>query len=96
MAIAVERSKAYADTLAKEAPDVAREVEARRERDAAERAAAEQRRDSISASAQSRAALIDAAALAAVANVRTRETARVVEQLASSPDTVAQQPRDSA
>lgn len=95
MAIAVERSKAYADALAKEAPDVAREVEARREQDAAERAAAEQRRDSISASAQSRAALIDAAALAAVANVRTRETARVVEQLASSPDTATQQLRDA-
>lgn len=95
MVIAVERSKTYADTLAKEAPDVAREIEARRERDAAERATAEQHRDSISASAQSRAALIDAATLAAVANVRTRETARVVEQLAGSPDTATQQLRDA-
>ena len=51
MAIAVERSKGYADTLAKEAPDVAREVETRRERDAAERAAAKQRRDQFTQAA---------------------------------------------
>jgi hypothetical protein len=95
MVIAADRSKAYGEALAKEAPDVAREVEGRRERDAAERAAAEQRKDSISAAAQSRAILIDAAALAAVANVRTRETARVVEQLASSPATATQQLRDA-
>lgn len=95
MAIAIKRSKVYAETLTMEAPDVAREIESRREREAAERAAAEQRKDSISAAAQSRAALIDAAALAAVANVRTRETARVVEQLASSPGTATQQLRDA-
>lgn len=95
MVIAAERNQAYADTLGKEAPDVAREVEARRERDAAERSAATQRSASISAAAQSRAALIDAAALAAVANIRTRETARVVQQLASSPDTATQPLRDA-
>ena len=95
MAIAVERSQAYRETLAKDTPDVAREIEARRERDAAERAAAEQRKENISTAAQSRAALIDAAALAAVANVRTRETARVVEQLARSPDTATPQLRDA-
>lgn len=95
MAFSAERSKAYEEALKKEAPDVAREVEARRERDAAERAAAEQRRTDIGAAAQSRAALIDAAALAAVANVRTRETARVVEQLARSPDSATQQLRDA-
>ena len=95
MAIAVERSKVYGETLAKEAPDVAREVEARRDRDAAERAVAEQRKDHVSAAARSRAALIDAASLAAVANVRTRETARVVKQLADAPDTATQQLRDA-
>lgn len=95
MAIAAERSKAYAETLAKEASDVAREVEARREREAAERAAADLHKGSVIAAAQSRAALIDAAALAAVASVRARETARVVEQLAGSPDIASQQMRDA-
>lgn len=95
MAIAAERSKAYAETLAKEAPDVAREVEARREREATERAAAEQHKENVSAAAQSRAALIDAAALAAVASMRARETARVVEQLAGSPDFAPQPLRDA-
>ena len=95
MAISVERNKTYAETLAKEAPDVLREVESRQAHEAAERAAAEQRKENINATALSRAALIDAAALAAVANTRTRETARVVEQLASSPDTATQQLRDA-
>lgn len=95
MAIAAERSNAYAETLAKEAPDVAREVAARREREAAERAAVEQHKESVSAAARSRAALIDAAALAAVASVRVRETARVAERLATSPDVVPQQLRDA-
>ena len=93
MAVAVERSHAYGEALAKQAPDVAREVQARGERNATERAAAEQRQDSINAAAQSRAALIDAAALAALANIRTRETARVVEQLAGSPHTATRQLR---
>lgn len=95
MAIAATRNKVYAEALATEAPDVAREVEARREREAAERAAAEQRRESITAAAQSRAALIDAAALAAVSNARARETARMVELLAASPDTTTEQLRDA-
>ncbi len=95
MAIAAERSKPYADTLAKEAPEIAREVEQRREREAAEKAAAERRQELLSAEAKSRATLIDAAALAAVAAVRTRETARVVELLASAPDTATQQLRDA-
>jgi hypothetical protein len=71
--------------------ELAKQDEARRERDAA----AEQRRGSISAAAQSRATLIDSAALAALANVRTRETARVAAQLASSPDAAMQQLRDA-
>ncbi|MDR7380422.1 hypothetical protein J2X19_005129 [Rhodoferax ferrireducens] len=95
MAIAAERNKAYTETLAKEAPDVVREVETRRAHEAAERAAAEQRKENIRAAALSRAALIDAAALAAMANTRARETVRVVEQLASSPDTATQQLRDA-
>lgn len=95
MVLSAQRSQTYGQTLAKEAPDVAREVEARRERDAAERAAVERRQDDIRAAAQSRAALIDAAALAAVANVRARETARVVEQLASSPDSTTPQLREA-
>ncbi|MBC7602695.1 MAG: hypothetical protein H7255_08560 [Ramlibacter sp.] len=95
MVIAADRSKAYGIALAKDAPDVAREVEARRERDAADRAAVEQRKGNLSAAVQARAALIDAAALAAVANVRKRETARAVEQLAGSPDTATQQLRDA-
>lgn len=95
MAIAAERSKAYADALAKDAPEIAREVEARREREAAEKAAAEKRQELLSAEAKSRATLIDAAALAAVAAVRSRETAKVVELLASAPDTATQQLRDA-
>lgn len=95
MALAADRSQVYRDTLAAEAPGVAREVEALRERDAATRASAEQQQDRISAAAQSRATLVDAAALAAVAHVRARETARVVEQLAGNPDTATQQLRDA-
>lgn len=95
MAVAVQHSKAYGDALANAAPEVAREVEARRIQDAAEKAAAEQRRESLAAAAQSRSALIDAAALASVAAVRTRETARVVYELASSPDTATQQLREA-
>ena len=71
--------------------ELAKQDEARRERDAA----AEQRKESINAAAQSRATLIDAAALAALASVRTRETARVAAQLASSPDAATQQLRDA-
>lgn len=95
MAVAIQHSKAYSEALTKTAPETSREVEARREQDAAEKAAADQRRENIGAAAQSRSALIDAAALAAVAAVRSRETARVVEQLASSPDTATQQLRDA-
>lgn len=95
MAVAMQHSKAYSETLTKEAPDVARDVEARRAQEAADRAAADMRRDNIGAAAQSRSALIDAAALAAVATIRTRETARVVERLASAPETSTQQLRDA-
>lgn len=94
MGVSMQHSKAYSEALTKEAPDVARDVEARREKEAAERAAADQRRDNIGAAAQSRSALIDAAALAAVAAVRSRETARVVDELARSPETT-QQLRDA-
>lgn len=95
MVVATQNSKAYSEALTKEAPDVAREVEARRAQDAADRAAADSRRDAIGAAAQSRSALIDAAALAAVATVRTRETARAVEQLANTPETSTQELREA-
>ena len=95
MAVAASNSKVYSEVLAKEAPEVSREVEGRRERDAAERFASEQRKADMGASAQSRASLIDAAALAAVANIRARETAKVVEQLASSPSTATPQLREA-
>nr|WP_317623844.1 LPD7 domain-containing protein [Acidovorax sp. SUPP3334]BDH38353.1 hypothetical protein AVHM3334_23140 [Acidovorax sp. SUPP3334] len=95
MAIAMEHSKDYSEALAKETPELAREIAAQKDRDAAERVAAERHREIVSADAKSRAALIDAAAMAAVANIRSRETARVVEQLASSPITATQQLRDA-
>lgn len=95
MATSMQSSKAYSASLQEKAPDVAAEVEAQRTKDSAERAATEQRKDNIAAAAQSRSALIDAAALAAVASVRERETARVVEQLAGAPDTSTQQLRDA-
>lgn len=95
MATSMQSSKAYSESLSKQSPDVATEVEAQRAKDAAERAAADQRRDNIAAAAQSRSTLIDAAALAAVAAVRSRETARVVEQLAAAPETSTQQLRDA-
>lgn len=90
MAVAAERNKSYAQVLAQEAPEVAREVEARRDQLAAERAATELRKDGLSAAAQARASLIEAAAVAAVAAVRTRETARVAEQLTRRADAPAQ------
>ncbi|MGP3508421.1 hypothetical protein L0936_19470 [Paracidovorax citrulli] len=95
MAVSMEHSKTYSDALAKEAPEVAREVAVQRERDAAEREASERHREIVAADAKARAALIDAAALAAVANIRTRETARVVEQLAASPSSATEQLREA-
>jgi hypothetical protein len=95
MVTRAERNAAYADTLTQEGPDVAREVEERRGREASERAAAERHQEIVSADTKTRAALIDAAALANLAKIRARETARVVEKLAGSPDTATQQLRDA-
>jgi hypothetical protein len=58
-------------------------------------AARQERKEQIEAADKSRAAVIDAAALAALATVRSRETAKVVEQLAISPDTPTREMREA-
>ncbi|RRS01177.1 hypothetical protein EIP75_21620 [Aquabacterium soli] len=98
-------SPEYADELKKRSPVIAdaakaiNEERARVEREASERAAAEQRQaaaDQRNAAAdKTRETLIDAAGLAAVAAIRARQSAQVVEQLAKSPDTATQQLREA-
>lgn len=65
------------------------------EHEAAAQAARQQRQDDIAAAAKSREASIKAAALAALGDARARETARVVEQLAGSPETATRELREA-
>jgi hypothetical protein len=90
----VRASPEYADELKKRSPSISEAARALNdERAKQERESAQQAH--IAASNQARMAVLDAAALAAVAAVRTRETVRVVDQLASAPDTATQQLRDA-
>lgn len=94
-AIAVSRSPAYAEALAKESPELAREVEARRERDEAARLAIEKQRENIDAAQRSRSTVLDSAALAAVAAVRATESARVARELGTDPGRATQERIDA-
>jgi len=93
MALASRTSKVYAETLVNETPQAAKEVQANAEQEAARQEAARQHQDRASASAQTRAALIDAAAIAALATVRSRETAKAAMALAT--DAPSQQRRQA-
>jgi Large polyvalent protein-associated domain 7 len=94
-------SPQYADALKKRSPalaDAARalnEARAKAEQQAAAQASESQRKTALAARDSVRQSTIDAAALASVAIVRSRETARVVDQLLRSPDTATQQLRDA-
>lgn len=99
----VRASPEYAAELKKRSPAISDAVVAlNTERDKQEREAAQQ--TNHAASDQARMAALDLAALAAVASVRARETARVVDQLAhasesseppDAPDTATQRLRDA-
>jgi hypothetical protein len=94
-------SPQYADELKKRSPalaDSARELNEARakvEFEAVALSAEGQRKTEIAARDGVRQSTIDAAALASLATVRARETARVVDQLLQSPDTATQQLRDA-
>lgn len=94
-------SPTYADAIKSRSPNLAdaarayAEERAKVEREAQLRVKEQQRQEELSAAAKSREALLDAAALAAVAAARSRETAKVVEQLASAPDTSTEQLREA-
>lgn len=94
-------SPQYADEMKKRSPalaDSANELNLARkkiEKDLAAKAAEEQQRTELAARASVRQSTLDAAGMAALATVRARETARVVDQLASSPDASTQQLRDA-
>lgn len=91
----------YAEELKKRSPvlaDAATELNQARskvEQEAAIQRANEQRRNDLAAQDGVRRATIDAASLASVAAIRSRETARVVELLLKSPDTSTQQLLDA-
>lgn len=97
----VRVSPEYAEELKKRSPviaDAARalnEERAKVEREAAALRAQQDQQAKIDSAKETRSLLIDAAALAVVAALRGRETAKVVERLAISPDTTTQQLRDA-
>ncbi len=97
----VRFSAEYADELKKRSPplaDAARALNEERgkiERQAALQAADQQRQTNVAAAAQTRQSLVEAAALATLASIRAKETARVAEQLATTPDASTQEPRNA-
>jgi Large polyvalent protein-associated domain 7 len=94
-------SPMYAEELKKRSPAIAEsarelnEARAKIEQDLAVQAAEAQRKLDLAAREGVRQSTLDAAAMASLAAIRARETARVVEQLLKSPDTSTQQLRDA-
>lgn len=90
----VRASPEYAAELEKRSPAISDAVVTlNSERDKQEREAAQQ--VNHAASDQARLAALDLAALATLATVRARETARVVDRLANASETATQQLRDA-
>lgn len=94
-------SPQYAEEIKKRSPaiaDAAMELNqgrAKIEQEAAAQLADNQRKTDLAASNSVRQSAINAASLASVATLRSRETARVVESLLKSPETSTQQLRDA-
>jgi hypothetical protein len=101
----VRASPEYAGALKKRSPVLAEavlDINAKREAEQLERArqsteqtAQAQRSGERSAASKTRETLIDASSLAALANLRATQTARVVEQLASRPETSTKELREA-
>lgn len=101
----VRASPEYAEALKKRSPVLAeavQDINAKREaeqleraRQATEQTAEAQRSGERSAANKTRETLVDASSLAALANLRATQTARVVEQLASRPETSTQELREA-
>lgn len=94
-------SSQYAEEIKKRSPAIAdssrqiNEARAKIDQDVGLQAAENQRKLDSSARDGVRQSTLDAAAMASLATVRARETARVVDQLLKSPDTTTQQLRDA-
>jgi hypothetical protein len=97
----VRASPEYAEEIKKRSPvlaDAARDINAKRDAEQADRArqsAEAQRSGELAAASKTREALLDAASMATLANVRAKQTASLVEKLANTPATSTKELREA-
>lgn len=97
----VRASPDYAEEIKKRSPvlaEAARDINAKRDAEQADRArqsAEAQRSGELAAASKTREALLDAASMATLANVRAKQTASLVELLASAPATSTKELREA-
>jgi hypothetical protein len=97
----VRASPEYAEEIKKRSPvlaDAARDINARRDAEQADRSrqsAQAQRNGELAAASKTRESLLDAASMATLANLRAKQTASLVQQLASAPETSTKELREA-
>ena len=97
----VRASPEYAEEIKKRSPvldDAARDINARRDAEQADRSrqsAQAQRNGELAAASRTRESLLDAASMATLANLRAKQTASLVQQLASAPETSTKELREA-
>jgi hypothetical protein len=97
----VRVSPEYAEEIKKRSPvlaDAARDINARRDAEQADRSrqsAQAQRNGELAAASRTRESLLDAASMATLANLRAKQTASLVQQLASAPETSTKELREA-
>jgi hypothetical protein len=97
----VRASPEYAEEIKKRSPvlaDAVRDINARRDAEQADRSrqsAQAQRNGELAAASKTRESLLDAASMATLANLRAKQTASLVQQLASAPETSTKELREA-
>jgi hypothetical protein len=97
----VRASPEYAEEIKKRSPvlaDAVRDINARRDAEQADRSrqsAQAQRNGELTAASMTRESLLDAASMATLANLRAKQTASLVQQLASAPETSTKELREA-
>ena len=97
----VRASPEYAEEIKKRSPvlaEAARDINAKRDAEQADRArqsAEAQRSGELAAASKTRETLLDAASMASLANLRSKQTASLVQQLASAPETSTKELREA-
>jgi hypothetical protein len=97
----VRASPEYAEEIKKRSPvlaDAVRDINARRDAEQADRSRQSeqaQRNGELAAASKTRESLLDAASMATLANLRAKQTASLVQQLASAPETSTKELREA-